>query len=209
MYCPAHFQQDEPAQWLGLIEQFPLATVIRHDASGLVADHVPVFHAPMAGTPGKLVGHVARNNPLWRCPPEQELLLVFQGPSAYISPNWYATKQEAGKVVPTWNYAVVHVHATLKALESPPDVLAIVSTLTDLHEASQPHPWKVADAPSDYTERLLANIVGVEFLITRVQGKWKVSQNQPAINQQGVAQGLMGLGNEAALQMASLVKPAE
>jgi transcriptional regulator len=163
----------------------------------------------MAGTAGKLVGHVARNNPLWRCAPEQELLLVFQGPSAYISPNWYATKQEAGKVVPTWNYAVVHVHATLKALESPHDVLAIVSKLTDLHEASQPHPWKVADAPTDYTERLLANIVGVAFLITRVQGKWKVSQNQPAVNQQGVAKGLIGLGNDAALQMASLVNPAE
>lgn len=157
------------------------------------------------GSPGKLVGHVAKSNPLWQLPVDQELLVVFQGPSTYISPNWYATKQEAGKVVPTWNYAVVHAYCTLTAIHDPAQVLQIITQLTDQNEASQPHPWRVADAPSEFTDRLVGSIVGVELNIIRMQGKWKVSQNQPAQNQQSVIKGLMAEGSDAQVQMALLV----
>lgn len=202
MYCPAHFQEDRPQAWLSLIEQFPLATIISNGPSGLVADHIPLFHKAAPHSLGQFMGHVARSNPLWQCAPDQELLIVFQGPSSYISPNWYATKQEAGQVVPTWNYAVVHAHATLVARQSPEQVLDILTELTDQHEAAQAHPWRVADAPSDFTARLLGHIVGIELTIQRMQGKWKVSQNQPLQNQQSVIQGLLSEGSDAATQMA-------
>ena len=206
MYCPAHFQEDSPAALIGLIEAHPLGTVICHTATGLVADHIPLLFKPEANTAGKLLGHVAANNPLWQIAPDQELLVVFQGASTYISPNWYATKAEAGKVVPTWNYAVVHAYCSLKATRDPSKVLALISELTDYHESKQPHPWRVSDAPSEFTERLLKNIVGMELTINRLQGKWKVSQNQPTTNQLSVIAGLQGQGTECQSQMAELVK---
>lgn len=206
MYCPNHFQENRPAVLLKLMEQFPLATVVAHGPDGLVADHVPLLHQPVSGAFGKLIGHVARSNPLWQCAPDQELLLVFQGPSTYISPNWYPTKQETGKVVPTWNYAVVHAYATLEALHDPQDIRALLTRLTDQHEATQPHPWQVSDAPADFTDRLLGQIVGIELAVHRIQGKWKVSQNQPAQNQRGVIQGLLAQDDDASRQMAALVK---
>jgi transcriptional regulator len=206
MYCPAHFEENRPAVLRSLVERFPLATVITNGPSGLVADHVPLHLRPIPNAFGDLVGHVARNNPLWQCSPEQEVLLVFQGESSYISPNWYATKQQAGKVVPTWNYAVVHAYATLRALHDPKDILGILHELTYQHEASQIHPWHVADAPLDFTAKLLGHIVGLEFAVNRVQGKWKVSQNQPAVNQDSVIAGLLERGDDASAQMATLVQ---
>lgn len=206
MYCPTHFQQNQPELLLGLIEAFPFATVVANGPSGLVADHLPVFHRPVPNGWGQLMGHVAKNNPLWRCAPEQELLLIFQGPSTYISPQWYASKPIDGKVVPTWNYAVVHVYATLKALHAPDEILKIVTQLTQQHEAAQAQPWQVSDAPADFTQKLLAGIVGVEFSIQRIQGKWKASQNQSASNQGSVVEGLLQQGTAPALQMAELVK---
>jgi transcriptional regulator len=206
MYCPAHFQEDRPAELLRLITQFPLATIVRHGPDGLTADHVPLLLQATPGGAGKLVGHIARHNPLWQVPSDQELLVVFQGPSTYISPNWYATKHEAGKVVPTWNYAVVHAHCSLHAIHDPEQVRQLVTQLTDQHEASQAHPWHVADAPRDYIDKLLANIVGIELRVHRMQGKWKVSQNQPSQNQQSVVQGLLSEGADAQAQMASLVQ---
>lgn len=206
MYCPAPFEEKRPELLLELISQYPLATIISHGSSGLVADHIPLLHLPVPGSLGRLVGHVARNNPLWQASSKQEHLLVFQGPSTYISPNWYASKQEAGKVVPTWSYAVVHVYASLTAIQQPAEILALLKQLTRQHEATQPHPWQVEDAPVEYTERLLDHIVGVEFAIERLQGKWKVSQNQPPMNQQSVITGLLTVGSETADDMASLVK---
>ena len=206
MYCPAHFQENSPAALAELIEAHPLGTVVRNTSDGLVADHIPLLFQSVAGSKGKLIGHVAVNNPLWQTEPDQELLVVFQGPSTYISPNWYATKAEAGKVVPTWNYAVVHAYCSLKAIREPSKVLAIISELTDHHESKQAHPWRVGDAPSDFTERLLHSIVGIELTINRIQGKWKVSQNQPKANQQSVMAGLQSQGSDSQNQMASLVK---
>lgn len=190
---------------MDLIQAHPLGTVICHTAAGLVADHIPLLFRSEAGTAGKLVGHVAASNPLWQVAPDQELLVVFHGGSAYISPNWYATKAEAGKVVPTWNYAVVHAHCSLTAIREPVELLALVTELTDHHEAKQAHPWRVSDAPTDYTDQLLSHIVGIELTIHRLQGKWKVSQNQPEANQQSVIAGLQARGTEADTRMAELV----
>ena len=206
MYCPAHFQEDRVEVLLDLIARHPLATIVANDGAGLVADHVPLLHEAVADGPGRLVGHVARANPLWQAPPEREHLIVFQGPSAYVSPNWYATKHDGGRVVPTWNYAVVHVHATLTVIEAPERILPILEKLTDTHESGLATPWRAADAPADFTQRLLGSIVGIELAITRMQGKWKVSQNQPASNREGVAAGLDTLGSDASQVMASLVR---
>lgn len=208
MYCPAHFEENRPEILLDLIEHYPLATIVSSSQGRLVADHIPLLYAPINGAVGKLVGHVAKSNPLWQALPDQEHLLIFQGPSTYISPNWYATKASTGKVVPTWNYAVVHVTATLTAFHDPNDLLPLLYKLTDRHEAAQPHPWSVADAPTEYTERLLTNIVGIELHISKMQGKWKVSQNQPQANKRSLVAGLGSLASEAAGQMAQFVRSA-
>lgn len=206
MYCPEHFQENLPAALIEFMGTHPLATIICHTPDGLVADHVPLLFKPEQNSEGKLLGHVAKNNPLWKSAPDQELLVVFHGPSTYISPNWYATKAEAGKVVPTWNYAVVHAHCSFKAIREPAGILAIISELTDHHESQQAHPWRISDAPDEYIERLLKNIVGIELTINRLQGKWKVSQNQPAANRESVIAGLHGQGAEGQNQMAELIK---
>ena len=190
MYCPAHFREDRPEVLSRLIDRHPLATVIHSGPDGLCADLVPLMHGQGGDGPGHLIGHVARNNPLWQTGPDRELLVVFQGPAAYISPNWYASKAEGGKVVPTWNYAVVQAHCTLTALHEPADLLQILNTLTDRQEATQPHPWRVSDAPAEFTDRLLGHIVGIRLDILRWQGKWKVSQNQPEANRHSVVQAL-------------------
>lgn len=212
MYTPAHFDISDTAVLLDLIRQHPLAAIVTAGPDGLVADHIPLLHVPAAegdegaSGPGRLIGHVAKANPLWRAGAEQEHLLIFQGASAYVSPNWYPTKREHGKAVPTWNYAVVHVSATLRPMHEPAQILAVLEQLTTRHEAAQPQPWQVADAPADYIARMCAGVVGVEFRIRRLQGKWKVSQNQPAPNRQGVIDGLQAQGSEAAGQMAALVQ---
>ena len=206
MYCPAPFKEDNPAALIDLIKQFPLATVICQSADRLTADHIPLLYEATPDGLGTLVGHVAKNNPLWKLSADQEVLLVFQGVSAYISPNWYATKHEAGKVVPTWNYSVVHAYCSLSAIHEPDQVLRILTELTDHNEASQSAPWKVADAPSEFTAKLLGSIVGINLQIKRWQGKWKVSQNQPKKNQQSIIQGLLTSPIDEQNQMALLVQ---
>ncbi len=213
MYCPAHFEESRPEILLGLIAQHPLAAVISSGNAGLVADHIPLMYEPEQGSAGKLIGHVARNNPLWQVGQAAEHLLVFQGPAAYVSPNWYATKAESGKVVPTWNYAVAHVHATLAVSHDQAHIRSVLEKQTRWHEAGQLKPWALADAPEDFTGRLLGLIVGIEFRIVRMQGKWKVSQNQGLANRQGVITGLHALQRDEASGMAALVQafgpPAE
>lgn len=208
MYCPTQFEEQRPEVLQQLIAAHPLATIVRIGPDGLVADHVPVLHVPAEGEGehGHLIGHVARANPLWQVRPDEELLLVFQGPQAYISPNWYATKADGGKVVPTWNYAVVHAHATLSPVQEPEALLAILTQLTTRNEAAQPHPWQVADAPTDFTHKLLGQIVGVRFDIRRMQGKWKVSQNQPAVNRASVVKGLASGDSQESHAMSDLVR---
>lgn len=206
MYCPAHFQEDRLPEIIGLIERYPLAAIVCQGESGLVADHIPLMYEGESGGMGTLIGHVARSNPLWQVPADQQLLVIFQGPSTYISPNWYATKHETGRMVPTWNYAVVHVHCSLKPIHEPQRLRQIITKLTDQHEAAQSHPWRVTDAPEEFTDKLLGNIVGIDLNIHRMQGKWKVSQNQPAVNQQSVVRGLMEEGADAQIEMAQLIQ---
>jgi transcriptional regulator len=205
VYTPSQFAETRPDVIAALIRANPLATIVGHTVAGLEANHIPLMLQELAGAPGKLIGHVARANPLWQHPPGDDLLVIFQGPAAYISPNWYATKAEGGKVVPTWNYAVVHARCSLKALTAPAEVLGIITALTNTHEAGSKHPWQVADAPPDYTEKLLAAIVGIELTIKHVTGKWKVSQNQPVKNRESVVAGLNGVGTQDAAAMAALV----
>jgi len=204
MYIPEHFRESRPEVLHQLIRDNPLGILVTQQNALLDADHLPF---ELDAGAGLLRAHVARANPVWK---ELEqgapFMLQFQGPEAYISPNWYEGKQKAGKVVPTWNYAVVHAHCSLHAIHDPEQVRQLVTQLTDQHEASQAHPWRVADAPTDYTDKLLANIVGIELRVHRMQGKWKVSQNQSGQNQQSVVQGLLSEGADAQTQMASLVK---
>jgi len=205
MYCPAHFHEDRAHVLIDLIERHPFAAVIRLGEAGLIADHIPLMYDEAEGAAGKIIGHVASSNPLWQVQPGQEHLIIFQGPSAYISPNWYPTKMESGKAVPTWNYAVVHVYATLTASRDPLDIVSMLNKLTDHHEATQPDPWRLSDAPEDFIDRQTSRIVCIEFAIKHMHGKWKVSQNQPVQNRYGVINGLQGKGDDAA-SIASLVQ---
>lgn len=206
MFCPAHFEENNIEVLTDFITQYPLATIITSKNNELTANHIPLQLVDPMGIQGKLIGHVARANTLWQIPDNQEHLIIFQGPSSYISPNWYATKAETHKVVPTWNYAVVHVYATLKAIHEPALILDILNRQTSQQENSQSIPWQISDAPKDFIDRLLQNIVGIEFEIKRIKGKFKVSQNQPATNQQSVIRGLSELENEGSLTMAQLVQ---
>lgn len=205
MYSPLQFKVEDSKAIVELIAQYPLAAVVRMQGGHLVADHIPLMHIADTKTHGRLIGHVARNNCIWHTTPNQEVLAVFQGPSVYISPNWYATKQEGGRVVPTWNYAVVHARCTLKAIEEPAAILDIITQLTEHQEANQPNPWRVADAPETFTEKLLDHIVGIELTIEEWNGKWKVSQNQPQQNRDSVQASLMQAGSEVQKTMARLI----
>ena len=203
-YLPAHFEETRLPVLQGLVDAHPLATWATLTGGELAVHHVPFLLDRTRGPFGTLVGHVARANPVWR--ELQRSVFVFQGPDAYVSPGWYASKKEHGKVVPTWNYAVVHAQGTPVAVQEPAALLAIVNRLTDRHEAAQPHPWQVGDAPVEFVDQLLKAIVGIEVPVERLVGKWKVSQNRSAADRQGVADGLAR--QDAAHPMAPLVRGA-
>lgn len=198
MYCPAHFQEkDGQAALVKLLETHPLATIVRISESGLVADHIPLFYEN-----NKLIGHVAKANPLWQTAPDSEVLVILQGTDAYISPSWYATKQTTHQVVPTWNYTTVHVYGRLSAILDSQKKIEVVQELTQKHEKNLPQPWSVQDAPADYIEKMLDAIVGIEISISSIEAKWKVSQNQPKENQVSLVQHLQACDEESALNMA-------
>ena len=198
MYIPKHFAEDDVAEMHALMRARPLATLVSHGADGLNANHIPLLLVD-----GKLQGHVARANPLWKAGNVAgEVLAVFQGDDSYISPSGYATKAEHGKVVPTWNYAAVHAYGELRVIDDPHWIFAQISALTAANEAALPQPWAVTDAPADYIEKMLGAIVGIEISITRLLGKWKVSQNQPAVNQASLIAALEKAGDP----MAGLIR---
>lgn len=209
MYIPKQFEETRVAVLHGLIRANPLATLVTQTSDGLNANHIP-FHLAVVPAPfGALRGHVARANPILSDLEQgKEVLVIFHGPEAYISPSWYATKQETGKVVPTWNYAVVHAYGQLRVVNDVVWLRAQLEALTNDNEASFPQPWAVADAPFEFTEKLLASIVGIEMHITRLSGKWKVSQNQPRQNQISVMQGLAQSELPDAPAMHDLVEAA-
>jgi transcriptional regulator len=206
MYIPKHFEQPDVQVMYELIRAQPLATVVTIGSECLVANHIPLILSEDPAPFGTLLGHVARANGVWKdLAAGGDALVIFHGPEAYISPTWYATKRETGKVVPTWNYAVVHVHGTLRVRDDPKWVRAQIDRLTAQSEAEMPAPWAVTDAPPEYIEKLVHAIVGIEIEITKLEGKWKASQNQPIENRAGV---IAGLEAQDATGMSELVRTA-
>ena len=206
MYLPKHFEQHDAQQLRELMSAHPLATLVSTGAEGLSADHVPLEYDPDAGPHGTLLGHVARANPLWQQARGLPVLAVFSGPQSYITPSWYATKALTHKVVPTWNYSVVHAHGLLEVVDDASWVHGLVSRLTQHHETARAQPWAVSDAPADFVQQLLRAIVGIRIPLTRLVGKWKVSQNRDAADRQGVAHGLSADGVPP-VQVTRLVLP--
>lgn len=170
---------------------YPFATLVVVTEEGIEVNHLPVLLRKEVSDKGVIVGHIARANPLWeKIKPDTDVVVIFHGPNGYISPNWYPTKQEHGKVVPTWNYAVVHARGRLQVVHDGQWLNQLLHDLTQVHEATSERPWSVNDAPADYLEKLTKAIVGIEIQITQLEGKWKLSQNQPEVNRLGVIDGL-------------------
>ena len=188
MYRRAPFVEQDPATLLELMRAYPLATLIR-SGNELAADLVPLEVDHTDGQ-WRLRGHVARANPLWSAGDGQPVLALFQGPQAYISPNWYPSKARHGKDVPTWNYTMVQAHGTLRAIDDPAWLRGFLERLTQRHEGSRAAPWHVADAPADYLDAMLQAIVGIEIDITRIEGKFKLNQNYDAADRTGAVLGL-------------------
>ena len=199
MYVPKHFAETRIEVLHGLIRDCPFATVVANTADGLVANHLPFERVGDA-----LHGHVARGNELARLD-GAEVLAIFQGPDGYVSPNWYPTKQETHREVPTWNYAVAHVHGRLKVVADAAWLRALLERLTDRHEAAEPQPWHVADAPADHVGKMLHAIVGIEIAIERIEGKFKLSQNHPGRNRLGVVAGLRRRDGDGDAELAALM----
>ncbi len=206
MYNPPHFQEQRPEVLHQLIRAHSLAALVTLGPEGLVANHVPLILDPDTGPLGTLRGHLSRMNPQWRDSlSDTPALAIFQGPAAYITPSWYPSKEAGGKVVPTYNYMVVHAHGPLQTYEDPRLLERNVRALTELHEARFTQPWSVDDAPTDYVQGLLKGIVGIEIPIARLEGKWKLSQNRPAEDRQGAVDGLRQAGDPLSAAMADWV----
>ena len=207
MYLPTHFAETRVDVMHDLIRAHPFGTLVVLTPDGLDANHIP-FEVHQEPAPfGILRGHLARANPVWKnFSAEVDALVIFQGAHAYISPSWYETKKEHGKVVPTWNYAVVHASGPLRVIDDRAWVRQFVEQLTDRHEAHRSDPWKVTDAPSDFVDTMTNAIVGIEVPIMQLTGKWKVSQNRPQKDRNGVVQGLRKNRTDDNASMAALVE---
>lgn len=205
MYIPQHFAQNDPDHLARIIRDHPLGMLVTQQSGELDADHLPFEFDPTAGAHGLLTAHVARANPLWqRCPSGSKVMVVFRAAQAYVSPNWYPSKHEAHKQVPTWNYEVVHAHGILTIRDDERFVRGVVARLTRHHEAGEPRPWKMGDAPPDYIDSMLQQIVGIEIAVTSLQGKSKLSQNKEARDRLGAADALQEKGrHELAARMRS------
>lgn len=191
MHIPAKFKQDNIEALLALIQQHPFATLVTLSEEGVVANHLPLSLIESAGKL-YLIGHIAKANSLWQSAKAfSEVLVIFHGPHSYISPNYYPTKQENAKAVPTWNYAVVHVTGKLRFIHDQQWLVDALERLTIEHERTQPVPWSMSDTPDSYIQQMLSAIVGIEIAVESISGKWKLSQNQPKINQQGVVDSLL------------------
>jgi len=209
MYLPKHFEETRVPVLHELIGAHPLGALVVPTAAGLDANHIPFEVDPAPAPFGTLRGHIARANPLWReAARDAEALVIFQGPGIYVSPSFYVTKRETGKVVPTWNYAVVHAHGTPRFIDDREWLRGFVTMLTNRHEAGRPDPWQVTDAPADYVDSMLGAIIGLEISIRRLVGKWKVSQNRPAQDREGTIEGLSREGSAPAVAMAELIRKA-
>jgi transcriptional regulator len=210
MYAPKHFEETRVEVLHDLIRAYPFGALVTMGPDGLDANHIPFEIDPAPGPFGTLRGHVARANPVWRDrAPDAPALVIFQGADSYVSPAWYPTKVETGKVVPTWNYAVVHAHGVPRFIDDRAWLRAFVEQLTSRHEAGRREPWKITDAPADYIDKQVGAIIGLEMPIARLIGKWKVSQNRPSQDRDGVVEGLLREGGQSGAAMADLVRRAK
>ncbi len=206
MYIPRANIEDRIPVLHKLMEEQPFASLITVGSSGLFASHIPMV-LEQNGAMGRLKGHISRANTQWRDYTHSvQALAIFSGPQHYITPTWYPEKQETGKVVPTWNYVVVHAYGHLKVIEDGDWLMSHLQSLVNIHEADSPVPWKVGDAPPDYIASQLKGIVGLEMVVERIEGKWKVSQNRSEQDRRGVARGLAELNTTESLAMKALVQ---
>ncbi|QDQ86945.1 FMN-binding negative transcriptional regulator [Alcaligenaceae bacterium SJ-26] len=201
MYIPAHFSETRPEMLARIIHRHPLGMLVTHDASGLDVNHLPFEFDADAGSHGILTAHVARANPVWqRSLAGQSVMVVFRGAEGYISPNWYPSKQEMHRQVPTWNYEVVHAHGMLTVRDDERFVRGVVARLTRRHEIAEARPWKMSDAPPEFIEQMLHSIVGLEIAVTALSGKRKLSQNKDERDRLGAVEALESKG---AIELAS------
>jgi transcriptional regulator len=206
MYTPSAFNDEELASLHGLIEQTRLAILVTHDENGIQASHLPLLFSPEQGPFGTLYGHMAKANPQWRTlQTRAEAMVIFAGADAYVSPGFYPSKAEHGKVVPTWNYQAVHAYGRADVFTDAGRLLNLVSALTDKHEGSRAQPWAVADAPAEYIDKMLSAIVGFALPISSLEGKRKFSQNRSAEDIAGVRAGLIATADARDLELAKLM----
>lgn len=198
MYLPPHFAVTQPEVLHRILREHPLGALVTHGEQGLDAEHLPFEYDPTIGPHGTLTAHVARANPVWqRCPTGTPVLVIFRGAEAYVSPSWYPSKHETHRLVPTWNYEVVHAHGTLTVRDDERFVRGVLARLTRRHEAGEERPWKMSDAPREFVDGLLQQIVGIEIAVERLVGKCKLSQNREARDRLGAAEVLAERGHAA------------
>jgi transcriptional regulator len=205
MYVPPAFREDDLTALHATMREARLASLVTGTDEGLVATPLPLFLESDEGPCGTLYGHLARANPQWKLPPKGDAMVLSQGPDAYVSPSWYPSKHEHGKVVPTWNYVAVHAYGPVEFFEDADRLRAVVTRLTDLHERPRAEPWAVTDAPETFVRAQLRGIVGLRMPITRIEGKRKMSQNRSAADRAGVAAGLAASGRAADSDVAALI----
>jgi len=206
MYVPAHFAADDAAVH-DLLTQPSAADLVTVTPVGMLASLLPFIYDPTIGQHGALLAHLARPNEQWRQPVIGEALAIVRGPDAYVSPSWYASKTEHGRVVPTWNYITAHVYGSVTVHDDPVWVEQLVRRLTDLHEARRAAPWSVDDAPGKFIAGQLRAIVGIELTISRVEAKFKLSQNRPEADITGVVNGLEACGDTASATAVATHRP--
>jgi transcriptional regulator len=210
MYQPPHFVETDRDTLSALIRAHPLGLLVSTTPDGPVADLVPFLLDADVGVHGRLRAHVARANPQWKliaAQPDMPVLVVFQGTDAYITPSWYETKRETGKVVPTWNYAIVQARGKAIVRDDPDWIARQIADLTAFQEGARAEPWAVSDAPPPFIAAQIKGIIGIEIEIAEIHGKWKVSQNRPAADRAGVAAGLEATKDaRSSLEMAKLVR---
>lgn len=206
MYIPKAHEEKNTSILHALVKSHPLGTWVTHNEEGLIVNHIPFIIDGTLGENGTLLGHVARANPVWKeFSSTENSVVIFQGAETYITPSWYPSKHEHGRALPTWNYAVVHVHGLPRIIEDKEWLLNHLNALTDEHESEQTLPWKVEDAPEDFTKHMLKSIVGIEIPIAKLEGKWKVNQNKQEPDKLGVIAGLLSRKDSQSKEMASYV----
>ena len=205
MYIPPAFKNDDIESIRATIRGARLANLVTATSEGPIATPLPLILDESEGEHGVLYGHLAKANPQWHLPTTGDALAIFMGPEAYVTPSWYATKQETGKVVPTWNYVAVHAYGPVEFFQEPERLLAAVTRLTNKHEGSRAKPWAVSDAPADFIAAQLRGIVGLRIPVTRFESKRKMSQNRPEADRVGVVVGLASSENPQDREVAPLI----